>query len=179
MSSGPRAAAVGPTGMSRYMQSADRNVFKESQSRAERAFHMPRTVSSTDTCELRFVSGNCGSLVRGAQEAAGAVPADKIGRLAVEEHRAAADENRGDGVVVAVDHPGQPAVLLDRVLGVAIESRIELFRVDHDDVSAVADAQVAGVDAIPVGELTGQSVHGLLDGHERLAGLLGVVHVPE
>src|SRR5215210_4121041 len=106
------------------MQSSDRNVFKESQSRADRAFHMPRTVSSTDTCELRFVSGDCGSLVCGAQEAAGAVSADEVGWLAVEEDRSATDENSGDGVVVAVDHAGQPAVLLDGVLGVVIESRI-------------------------------------------------------
>ena len=51
----------------------------------------------------------------GAQETAGALAAEHLGGLAVEEHRTAADEHGGDSVVVAVDHPRQPAVLIDRV----------------------------------------------------------------
>ena len=44
----------------------------------------------------------------GAQEAAGAVPADEVGRLSVQEHRAAADEYSADGVVVeCFEHQGQ------------------------------------------------------------------------
>src|SRR5690349_15961615 len=104
------------------MQSSDRNVVSDSQSLADSAFHMPRTVSSTDTGELHLVGS--GGLVRGAQESAGALHADDVGQLAVDEHRAASHEHRADGVVVAVDHPGQPAVLLDAVLGIAVERRI-------------------------------------------------------
>src|ERR1700754_4592078 len=103
------------------MQSSDRNCVIPSQSLADRAFHMPRTVSSTDTCELTLMCGDCGGLVRGAQEAAGALLADEIGRLAVEENRTAADEYRVHGVVVAVDHAGQAAVLLRAILGVVTQ----------------------------------------------------------
>src|SRR3981081_4624802 len=96
------------------MQSSDRNVFSSSQSRADSAFHMPRTGSSPDPCTLPFPKhGPGGSLVRGAQEPAGAPLADEIGRLAVEEHRAAADEYRADGLVVAIHHARPPAVLSD------------------------------------------------------------------
>jgi hypothetical protein len=59
--------------------------------------------------------------MRGAQEAACAVLADEIGRLAFQKYRATSDEYRFDGVVVAVDHAGQAAILLDAVLGVFIE----------------------------------------------------------
>src|SRR4051812_44432081 len=104
------------------MQSSDRNVFNESQSRADSAFHMLRTVSSTDTCQLAFL--NRRSLVRRTQESARALVADEAGGLAVEEHRTAADEDGNHGGVVAVDHSGQTAVLLDAVLGVVIESRV-------------------------------------------------------
>src|SRR6185295_18734252 len=100
------------------MQSSDRNVFSAPQSRADSAFHIPCTVSSTDTCELHLLGGDGRGLVRGAQEAPRTLLADDVGRLAIEEHRTAADEY---GVVVAVDHAGQPAVLLDRVLGVVIQ----------------------------------------------------------
>src|SRR6267154_2579655 len=108
------------------MQSSDRNVFSSSQSRADSAFHMPRTASSADTCQLTFSKhGHGRSLVRGAQEPAGAPLADEIGRLAVEEHRAAADEYRADGLVVAIHHARQPAVLFDAILGVAVKRRVQ------------------------------------------------------
>src|SRR4051794_36906427 len=103
------------------MQSSERNGFIPSQSRADSAFHMPRTVSSTDTCQLTFCDWQGWSLVRGAQEAPGASLADQVGGLAVDEHRAPADQYRLHGVVVAVHHAGQAAVLLDTVFGVGIE----------------------------------------------------------
>jgi len=55
------------------------------------------------------------------QEAAGALPTDEVGGVAVDEHRVAADEHGADGVIVAVDHAGQAAILLDPFLGVLIE----------------------------------------------------------
>src|ERR1700736_6467101 len=103
------------------MQSSERNALRESQSRADRAFHIPRTVPSTDTGQLTLLRRYCRGFVRGAQEAAGALLADDFGRPAVEEHSTARDEHRVDGVVVAVDHPGRAAVLLDTILCVVIE----------------------------------------------------------
>src|SRR5688500_8900705 len=114
------------------MQSSDRKVFNESQSRAESAFHIPWTVSSTDTGELTFLNGNCGSLVCGTQETPGAFLADDAGRRAVEENRATADEHRADGGVVPVDHAGQSAVLVNGLLGVVVQGRVEALGV-HDD----------------------------------------------
>src|ERR1700754_3035960 len=104
------------------MQSSARNGFMPSQSLADRAFHMPWTVSSTDTCELHLFGGDCGGLVGGAQEPSGSLRADELCRLAVEEHRPAADEHGAHNLVVAVDHARHPAVLLDVVLGVVVES---------------------------------------------------------
>src|ERR1700704_1510814 len=103
------------------MHSSDRNCFIPSQSRADNAFHIPRTVSSTDTCQLTLMRGDCRGFVRGTQEPAGALLADEIGGFAIEEHRAASDEYRVDGVVVAIDHAGQAGVLLDTILGVVIQ----------------------------------------------------------
>src|SRR6185436_6032813 len=88
------------------MQSSDRNAFSDSQSRVDSAFHIPRTVSSTDTCELHLLGGDGRGLMRGTEEAPRALLADDFGRLAAEEDRTAADEHGGDCVVVAVDHPG-------------------------------------------------------------------------
>src|SRR5215208_2789475 len=120
------------------MQSSDRKVFNESQSRADSAFHIPWTVSSTDTGQLTFLKG--GGFVRGAQVTPSASPADDVGGLAVEKHHAAADEYRADGGVVAVDHAGQPAVLVDRLLGVLVQRRVEAFGIDDDDIGPVSDA---------------------------------------
>src|SRR5215207_2572740 len=103
------------------MQSSDRNVFSKSQSRADSAFHIPRTVSSTDTCQLTFLSRPRGSLVGRPQEPPRALLADEIGGLAVEEHRVAADEYSLHGVVVAIHHAGQTAILLDTFLGIVVE----------------------------------------------------------
>src|ERR1700694_85407 len=117
MSSRPRAARGGPPGLSGEMQSSDRKDLTDSQSRAESARHKPRTVSSTDTRQLDSLSVRCRCPVCGAQEASGALLAHDVGSLAVEEGRASADENGVHGVVVAVDHAGQAAVLLDALLG--------------------------------------------------------------
>src|SRR3954447_18960486 len=103
------------------MQSSDRNVFSDSQSRADRAFHIPRTVSSTDTCELAFLYRQCRCLACCPQEPPGALLAHDVGRLAVEEYRTATDENRFHGVVVAVHHAGGTAVVLDGVLGILVQ----------------------------------------------------------
>src|SRR6476469_3283879 len=120
------------------MQSSARNGFMPSQSRADSAFHIPRTVSSTDTCQLAFC--NRRGLVCRAQEAPGARLADEWRRQTVEEYRPTADEHGTDGVVVAVDHAGQPAILLDAGLGIVIERRVESVGIHDDNVGAVADA---------------------------------------
>jgi hypothetical protein len=59
--------------------------------------------------------------VRGTPESPGALLADTIGGLSVEEHCTSADQDGVDGVVV-----------------------------DDDEVGPVADAQMARVDAVPV-----------------------------
>ncbi|CQD19274.1 hypothetical protein BN970_04347 [Mycolicibacterium conceptionense] len=115
----------------------------------------------------------------GSQEPAGALLADEVGQLTVGEHGAPADQDGGDGLVVAIHHAGQAAVLLDGVLGVGVEGVVEMFGVDDHHVGAVPDAQVTGIDAVPVGELAGEPVHGLFDRHERRARPLGVAHVPK
>src|SRR6188768_1203473 len=99
------------------MQSSDRNCFISSNSRADRALHMLRTVSSTDTCQLTVGRRDRWDLVRGTQEPTGALFADEIAGRAVDENRAPANEHSIDGSVVAVDHPGQAAILLDLFLG--------------------------------------------------------------
>src|SRR4029079_15829544 len=111
MSSERRAARTGPTGASKEMQSSDRNCFIPSQSRADRALHMLRTVSSTDTCQLTFLRRDRGGLVRGTQEPTGTLFADEIAGRAVDENRAPGNEHGIDGSIIAVDHPGQPAAL--------------------------------------------------------------------
>ena len=99
--------------------------------------------------------------------------AEQLGGLAVEEHRAAADEHGGTVASLRL-------TIRDRPPNCSTGSRrtpraiVEALRVDDDQVGAIADAQVAGVEAVPVGELAGQPVHGLLERHERRAGLLGV-----
>src|SRR3981081_2969798 len=103
------------------MQSSDRNDFTESQSRADSAFHIPNTVSSTYPGALRLPYDPRAGLVGGPQEPSGALLADEVGRLAVEEHRAAADEYRVHSVVISVHHAGQAAVLVDPVLGVGVQ----------------------------------------------------------
>lgn len=54
-----------------------------------------------------------------------------------------------------------------------------MLGVDDDDVGTVAHPEMAGVDAIPVGQFTGEPVHGVLDGHERVTGALGVANVTQ
>src|SRR6478609_9581640 len=73
------------------MQSSDRNCFISSHSRADRALHMLRTVSSTDTCQLTVRRRDRWDLVRGTQEPTGALFADEIAGRAVDENRAVAD----------------------------------------------------------------------------------------
>src|SRR3979490_3075598 len=102
------------------MQSSDRNVCSSSQSRADSAFHMPRTVSSTDTCRLTFLHRDRRRLVRGPQEPAGPLLTDEGGGLAVEEHRTPADQHGVEADGVAVDHAGQTAILIDTILGVVV-----------------------------------------------------------
>src|SRR6185295_19005886 len=138
------------------MQSSDRNCFIPSQSRADRALHMLRTVSSTDTCQLTFLRRDRRGLVRGTQEPTGALFADEIAGRAVDENRAPANKHGIDGSIIAVGHPGQPAVLLDLFLGVVIKRLVEPFGVDDHYVGAVADSQMACIDAVRVAELTGQ-----------------------
>ena len=76
-------------------------------------------------------------------------------------------------------NPPQAAVDLDRRLVVLIQGTVEPRRVDDEDVGAVAHPQVAGVDAVEVGELAGEPVHGLGCREERPAGDLCVAHVLE
>src|SRR3954447_2293960 len=114
------------------MQSSDRNVLSVSQSRSDSAFHMPNTVWATsvgtaevsiDMCQLRFRRRRAGCRRRPAhpQETPGALGPENVGRFAVADDRTPADQHQIDGVVVAVDHPGQAGVLLDGVLGVVLE----------------------------------------------------------
>src|SRR4051812_3369432 len=115
------------------MQSSERYVFRASQLRSDSACHIPRTTCftsasvdasccSTDIGEFAFRGGG-GRRLPGAQEAAGAFIAECRGGFTVAEHGATGDEYRGDGVVVAVDHAGQPAVLLNLLFGVIIKRR--------------------------------------------------------
>src|SRR6476646_7154957 len=103
------------------MQSSDRNCFVPSQSRADRALHMLRTVSSTDSCQLAFLRRDRGRLVSGTHEPTGALFADGIAGRAVDENLPTANDEGIDGSIIAVDHRGQPAVLLDLFLGVVIK----------------------------------------------------------
>src|SRR5271163_3833216 len=76
------------------------------------------------------VRGNGRRLSARAQEAAGAHGPEKTRGLAVGDHLLTADEHRGDGVVVAVDHARQPAVLVDALLGVLVQRGVEVFGLD-------------------------------------------------
>ncbi len=60
------------------------------------------------------------------------------------KHRALADEDGVHRVVVAVDHAGQTAVLIDTILGVGGEP----FGIDDDAVGPVAGAQMTRVDEV-------------------------------
>ena len=59
----------------------------------------------------------------------------------------------------------------------AVQRIVEVRRVDDDEVGAIADPQVAGIEVIPVGQFAGEPVHRLLYGHKRLARLFGVAHM--
>jgi hypothetical protein len=76
-------------------------------------------------CRPRRRGGGC----VGTQEASGALRAEHLGGLPVEEHRAPGDEDGVDGVDVAVDHPRHCAVLVDLFLGVAVQRVVEVRRV--------------------------------------------------
>src|SRR5690349_4492232 len=66
----------------------------------------------------------------GAQEAAGALRAEHLGGPPVEEHRLPGDEHGADGVVVAVHHARQSAVLLDLLLRIGVERAVQTCGVD-------------------------------------------------
>ena len=80
---------------------------------------------------------------------------------------------------LAVHHPRHSAELLGRLLGVAVQQVVKVRWIDNHQVGAVAHSQMPGVDLIPVGQLAGEPVHRLLDGHERRTSLLGVVDVAQ
>ena len=67
----------------------------------------------------------------------GALRTDHLGGLTVEEHRAPGDKHGTNRVIVAVDHPRQPAVLL----GVAVQRAVQVRRVNDHQVGAVAVQQ--------------------------------------
>src|SRR5690349_5888416 len=100
------------------MQSSARKVFTASQLRADNARHIPNTTSA-DIGELLVAAQGADRAARG-EEAAGARAAHQLRWPSVVEDRPAADQHYRHGVVVAVDHPGQPAVLVDGGLGVSV-----------------------------------------------------------
>ena len=99
--------------------------------------------------------------------------------MTVEEHRPAGDEHGTHGVVVAIHHPGQVAVLVDRFLGVGVQDLIQPLWVYDDQIGTVADPQMAGIDAVPVRQLTRETMHGVLDSHERSTRPRGVPDVAQ
>src|SRR5882757_7600577 len=99
-----------------------------------------------------------------------------LAELAVAVHDGPADTRRDHCGVVAVDHPAQAAVERDLLLVVAVDRRVEAFRVDHDEVGAVALTQGARVEAEPLGDLGGEAMNRALGGEERMPGAVGVAH---
>src|ERR1700733_5548083 len=77
----------------------------------------------------------------------------------------AADGGGGDEVVVAVDHPADRRRPRVGRFGVGTARAVESVGVDDGDVGAFALPEVAGVEAVPVGQFAGQPVHGGFDGH--------------
>src|SRR5258705_13052820 len=99
--------------------------------------------------------------------------------LAVPEDDLAAHARRDDGRIVAIDHPAQAAVEGNRVLVVPVDGFVQVGRVDHHEVRAVALPQCAGVDAKPIGHLAGQAMHRAFRGQERCPGQVGVARALE
>src|SRR5882757_691318 len=99
-----------------------------------------------------------------------------LAELAVAVHDGPADSRRDDCSVVAVDHAAQAAVERDLLLVVAVDRRVEAFRVDHDEVGAIALSQGARVEAEPLGDLGGEAMNRPLGGEEWMPGAGGVTH---
>ena len=76
----------------------------------------------------------------------------------------AADHSRGDEMVVAVDHPFDVGGAWIGRFGIRGAGSVEAGGIDHRNVGAFTLRQVAGVEAVPVGELAGQPAHRGLDG---------------
>jgi hypothetical protein len=126
---------------------------------------------------ILFLWGRCA--VGGPKKTSGPLDTEQFSGNSVPHDGSAGDQYQIDSRVIAVDHSRHIGVLGDRRLGVIIEPFIETLRIDYDDVGPVSDAQMTGVDLIPVGEFPGKSVHCPLGGHERLTSPFGITHVAQ
>jgi hypothetical protein len=126
---------------------------------------------------ILFLWGRCA--VGGSKKTSGSLDTEQFSGNSVPHDGSAGDQDQIDSRVIAVDHSRHTGVLGDRSLGVVIESFIETVRIDYDDVGSVSDAQMTGVDLIPVGELPGKPMHCPLGGHERLTAPFRIAHVAQ
>src|SRR5258708_26695916 len=94
--------------------------------------------------------------------------------LASAEDDLAAHARRDDGRIIAIDHAAQAAVEGDLVLAIPVDGFVQVGRVDHHEVRAVALPQGAGIDAEPLRHLAGQAIHRAFPGQQRLPGQVRV-----
>src|SRR6185312_8456485 len=83
------------------------------------------------------------------------------------------------GRVVAIHHAAQASVERDLLLVVSVYRAVQAGGVDHHEVGAISLAQRAGVKPEPVGDLAGEPMDRVFDGHEPITLALGVEHALE
>ena len=88
-------------------------------------------------------------------------------------HRERGNDHRAAALHGAFDHFAQCLHRVARHM-----APVAIRRFDHHDVRPISDTQMPCVEAVPVGQFTGQPMHGVLHRHEGLTCCLGVADSP-